>query len=295
LLLSKIAPAFDALAGGRTSLRIESSRLRVDVAMGDSLLTRLGTAGLAASEPASFLAFPRDAAVAALFHAGGPDAEAVTLTHELTQRTGIKDARRDAVAAAITKLERSRAPALTIGAGVSPAGPALWFRTPLVDEAGARDALDALVKAIGTKAKDERPSVTARETVIERVGDVVRLRVRSEGPADAPPADVILRQEGELLLGATGADAIEAIQALQRGSAETRLGAEPLAVALAESAPRHHAIAIIDLAGLDPRKPRPAARVLAGASMAERDGTFSLRFLAEPAAVSALREKLLPP
>lgn len=294
----RIAPAFDALTGGRTALRLESARLRIDVVAGDSLLTRLGAAGFPASEAASLLALPKDSAIALLFHGGGPGAEAVTLSSELTSLTGIRDERRDAVAAAITKLERSRAPALAIGAGLAPGGPALWFRTPVADGPGVKAALGDLVEAIGEKAKKERPSVTARETVVERVGDVVRIRLRASEKEDAPSTDVYLRREDDLLLGATGQDAIEALQTLRDGSPESRLGSDPFAVALAASAPEHYALGVVDLVALDGllrRKPKSTARVLVGASVAQRDGALSLRLLIEPDAISRLREKLSAP
>lgn len=297
-LLPKLDAAFDALAGGRTSLRLDGGRVRIDVAAGDSLLTRLGAASLPASEAVSFLALPKDAAVAVLFHGGGAGTQAVTLSSELTSLTGISGPRREKVAAAITKLEHARAPALALGAGMAPGGPALWFRTPVVDGPGAKGALAALVKAVGEKAKKERPSVTARATVVERVGDVVRLRVRDSAREDAAPVDVYLRREDDLLLGATGRDAIEALQALRDGAPESRLGSEQLAVDLAASAPKHYALGLVDLVGIDAlmgRKPTGAARVLAGASLAERGGVLSVRILLEPAALPALREKLKLP
>lgn len=287
-----------ALEGGRTTVTIDDHVLRVTVTAGDSLIGRFSTAAAATSSATGWLSLPRDASVALLFHAGGAGSDPIAPSDDLASSLGVKGARREAVAAAMTSLDRARAPSVVVAAGLAPGGPALWFRAPLADERAADAALVALVKAFGDKSQKERPSATARATVVERVGDVVRVRVRAAGPDDRPAVDVILRREGDLLLGVTGLDAIGAIQALLDGTNTSRLASDPFAEKLASSSAQHNALALVDLEGLTSLslgKPRSAKRVLMGASLAESGGVMRLLLLAEPAALPFLREKLSVP
>lgn len=291
--------ALSALEGGRTTLRLEAGTVRVTVAMGDSVLGRLATASLATSPAASWLALPRDASAAILFHGGGVGSDAIAPSDDLAATLGISGARRDAAGAAMTSLDHARSSAVAVAVGAAPGGPALWFRTPIVDGEGADQALRALVKAFGEKPRKDRPSVTARATVVERVGGVIRLRVRPAGAEDRPPVDVILRHEGEVLLGVAGLDAIGAMQALRDGPGTSRLASDPFAMELARSASAHHVLGMVDLEGLAALargKGRADKRVLAGASLAEGEGgVLRLLLVADPAALPFLHEKLALP
>src|SRR5690606_6631766 len=129
--------------------------------------------------------------------------------------------------------QRVRGPGLGLAMGQGPEGAALWFRAPLLEREAADRALAGLVAAWPRKVSPEPGalSVSARATVAERIGEVVALRVRAADTDATQPegrADVLLRREGDELLGATGLQAGAALAALAtvaRDPSQARPGA----------------------------------------------------------------------
>jgi len=307
-----VAALADALAGGRVELRVSATTLDLTIAAPRSL-GAAGAAMLAAQGPPTpWLALPREATFAALVHASAPErvAEASRGAVSLGQALGLAEARRTRFSAALQDLARARSSAVAFALGPTPEGPAAWFRGGVEDAVAADAALDALIAAAGKKAPPSGPGVgprggpgggatiSGRATVIERVGDAVRLRVRAGEVAgeEADPVDVLVRREGNALLGAAGLDAGSALRVLRASGTEgtQSLGADPLARRAADAATSHAALLFVDVGATreGPHASRGRApRAALAASLSLTEGP-RLTVLAEPSALVLVHAKL---
>lgn len=287
---------FRLFSGATVALRFEAGAFQL-VLEAPTSLEATAAAALVAHGPATpWLALPRDVSFAALTHATSleREREATRSAEALSTATQLDEKRRNAIGTALRDLAVARTPSVAFALGSTPEGPVAWFRAGIEDGKAADAALDALVKAAGKAKLPPGASVlSARSTVIERVGEAVRLKVRvSEEPGAA--VDVLVRREEGGLLGAAGRDASAALDALRAAAGEGSLGADPLARRIAEAAPTHAALVFLDLGPVDAADrgaKTPAARAAAAGSVTLQGGA-RVTLLVEPRAVGLVRAKL---
>jgi hypothetical protein len=191
---------------------------------------------------------------------------------------------------AFEEVAHARGPGLALGYRRGGSGRMMFGVADLADETRAKKGLSALVKGLEDKSTTEALSsrgfaVSASNTVLERVGDVTRVRV-SRG--DETTATIVLRIENDRLVFASGADAPAGLAAMS--------GEGPRLGTLAEMAPIGAGIGdpvlaagILDTTALasDPARP-PASRAFAAAALVRTDRGVELRVVAGPGALAPL-------
>ena len=161
---------------------------------------------------------------------------------------------RDAFKEAFGMLTGARGDGFTLGFENGLLGQAFYGRIAIADRDKAERALGSLVDLSGRKsvadafAKHDM-AVSAKETVVEHVGDVVRVRVsaasdtKKDAPANAPGVVNLLgRMNGGALTLGSGADAVAALRSMLDGP---RLASDPAAEALVGRLPKDACIGII--------------------------------------------------
>ena len=290
-----VGPLLEALAGGHAELRATREAIEL-VATGPSSLAATGAALTVPHGPAApWLALPARSTIAVATQVSAADraAEASRAGETLADALGLVATRRVRFGSALQELARARSTAVAFAMGLTPEGPAAWFRAGLDDGAAADRALDELASAAGKKAREGRgPSLTGKGTVIERVGEAIRLKVRADAEdGEGTAVDVLVRREGDALLGAVGTDAASALQILRGASpGEGGLASRPLARRVAEVAPTHAVLAFVDLAALGGGA-RPPEGMTAALSVSLAGGP-RVTALVEPRALAAVRAKL---
>lgn len=287
---------FGLFFGADLTLRLEGGALQLE-AKAPASLEATAAAALVPHGPATpWLALPRGVSFAALVHATSleREREAVRSAETLAAATQLDAKRRDAIASALQDLAVARSPSVAFALGSTPGGPVAWFRAGIEDGKAADAALDALVRAAGkAKAPPGASVLSAKTTVIERVGEAVRLKVRV-GEEVGAAVDVLIRRDEGGLFGAAGRDASAALEALRGATGDGSLGAEPLARRVAQAAEAHAALAFVDLGRADPTEPgrtTPQARAAMAGSLTLQGGVRVLVLL-EPRAVGLVRAKL---
>lgn len=299
---SELGPLLEALAGGRAEIRADGAAIEV-VVVGAPSLAATGAALASPQGPAApWLALPASSTLAVAIHTSAADraAEASRAAEGLADALGLVATRRVRFGAALQELARARSSAVAFALGTTPEGPAAWFRAGLEDGDAAERALQELASAAGKKAGDGKgASLTGKATVIERVGEAVRLKVRAEATdGEGTAVDVLVRREGDALLGAVGTDAAAALQLLRgAAAAEASLASRPLARRVAAAAPTHALLAFADLAGPGRAPSAPPAGGTTVAVSVSLAGGPRITAVAEPRALAAVRAKLgaLPP
>lgn len=290
-----VGPLLEALAGGHAELRASRETIEL-VVTGPSSLATAGAALTVPHGPAApWLALPASSTIAVATQVPAADraAEASRAGETLADALGLVATRRVRFGSALQELARARSSAVAFAMGPTPEGPAAWFRAGLEDGAAADRALDELASAAGKKAREGRgPSLTGKGTVIERVGEAIRLKVRADAEdGEGTAVDVLVRREGDALLGAAGTDAAAALQLLRAaGSGEGALASRPLARRVAEAAPTHALLAFVDLA-TPGGGGAPAEGMTAALSVALAGGP-RVTAVVEPRALAAVRAKL---
>lgn len=209
-------------AAGRIPLSLTISKERATLSMRVPFGEGAAPFGLSRGPRASALVVPRGAQVAvtmfesASSRASSAEGNATALGALLDSG----DAR--AVGVALADLARARGDRTSLSFEIGPKGPALFGDLALVDPALAGRALGGLVDAIDAKtlrgkAREAGFKLAAKKTVLERVGDVVRVRVArlvTGAPTGDPPPDVdlFLRVEGARLLLGAGYDGSGALE-----------------------------------------------------------------------------------
>jgi len=161
---------------------------------------------------------------------------------------------RDAFKEAFGMLTGARGDGFTLGFENGLLGQAFYGRIAIADRDKAERALGSLVdlsakKSVADAFAKHDMAVSAKETVVERVGDVVRVRVsatsdaKKDAPANAPGVVNLLgRMNGGALTLGSGADAVAALRLMLDGPS---LASDPAAEALVGRLPTDACIGII--------------------------------------------------
>lgn len=289
----------DALIGGQAELRVGAEAIEL-VVTGPASLAAAGASLAASQGPAApWLALPAASTLAVLLHASAADraAEATQAGERLGDALGLVATRRLRFGAALQELARARSSPVAFATGPTPEGSAAWIRAGLDDVDAADRALDELAFAAGKKVPDRAgTSLTGKRTVVERVGDAVRLKVRAGDPEEggATAVDVLVRREDDALLGAVGTDAAAALRVLRAAAkGEGALADHALARRVAASAETHVALAFVDFGAPSAPGARAADGMTAAASVSLA-GSPRITALLEPRALAVVRAKLRP-
>lgn len=190
------------------------------------------------------------------------------------------------------EVAHARGPGLMLGYQRAGTGRMMFGVADLADEARAKKGLSALAKGLEDKSVTQALAalglaVSASDTVLERVGDVTRVRVSRD---DETTATIVLRIEKGRLVFASGADAPAGLAAVSGDG--PRLGAlaevGPLAGAIGESV---LAAAIVDTAALgEPRRSpsAPQPRRFAAMGLVRGERVVELRLVAGAGALAPL-------
>ncbi|NUO50930.1 MAG: hypothetical protein HOV80_18915 [Polyangiaceae bacterium] len=191
---------------------------------------------------------------------------------------------------AFEEVAHARGPGLALGYQRAGTGRMMFGTADVSDEARAKKGLTALAKGLEDKSvtaalKSVGLAVSASDTVLERVGDVTRVRV-SRG--DETTASIVFRIEKGRLAFASGADAPAGLAAMSGdGPRLAALGEiAPLAAAIGESV---LAAAIVDTSALasDPGR-APPSRGFAALALVRGQRGVELRMVAGPGALAPL-------
>ncbi len=182
---------------------------------------------------------------------------------------------------AFEEVAHARGPGLALGYRRGGTGRMMFGVSDLADEARAKKGLHALIKGLEDKSvtaalASRGFTVSASDTVLERIGDVTRVRV-SRG--DETTASIVLRIQKGRLVFASGADAPAGLAAMSGEG--PRLGAlaevAPIGAAIGESV---LAAAILDTTVLASEPARaPAPRGFAAAALVPTDRRVELRLV----------------
>ncbi len=193
---------------------------------------------------------------------------------------------------ALEDVARARGPGLVLGYERSTTGPQLFGAADLAQPDRARTALEALVEALDQKAvraalEGRGLGLKAESTVLERVGDVARVRV-SRG--DETVSSIFVRVEGDRIVFASGASGADALRATLSREPGQSLGA----VAAVETLRREVgdtvlAAVLVDAAGLrgEPTGSE-AERAFAVGALVPAGERVELRLAADPRVLRAL-------
>ncbi|NUP06393.1 MAG: hypothetical protein HOW73_10080 [Polyangiaceae bacterium] len=127
----------------------------------------------------------------------------------------VETERAEAARQAMEALAAARGSATRLSIELSEMGWVAYGGTDLSNEKGAKQALEELVKAIGSDDRTEPGmQLVATETVVESVGEAVRLRLRqvADKAESKTIATILLRVEDDTLALATGPDAAYALK-----------------------------------------------------------------------------------
>ena len=194
----------------------------------------------------------------------------------------------EAIGAALREVAEARGEAVLFGYERSSTGPMLYGAVDVRDDERAKAGLAALVKAL--EAKEVSTALGARglvlkagPTVIERLGDVTRVRLsRDEETVSA----TLVRQTNGKLSFASGLDASSALRKVIAPE-DGALGALPGVRALVDlTGPEVFGAALADVGALAPG-PRGGdeRRIWVAAAVRVTGGRVVLRAVAEPAAL----------
>jgi hypothetical protein len=197
----------------------------------------------------------------------------------------------EAVGAALREVAEARGDSLVLGYERSPTGPMIYGTSDVRDDDRAKAGLAALVKALG--AKDVKAALagrgldlTAASTVIERVGDVTRVRLTR---GDEIVSVALVRQTRGKLAFAAGPDGTGALRKLIEDDV-TRLGSVPAARAVADLAGPDAMLALVaDVAALSPApRGEEERRIWVAGALVRSGDKVLLRAAVEPSALSRL-------
>jgi len=254
----------------------------------------------AASGPvASLLALPSSTqiGVVAFDTADGRKADAVEISKAAEAYLEASD--RAAFDAAFGALTASRGDEMLLGFEVGTLGPAFYGKVAVADRKAADKALADLVAFAGAKTVTDSLGkqglrISAKETVVEHVGDVVRVRIGASGDPPKTPAaddrlglvDLLVRVQGAALALGSGADAQAALRRMLEGST---LGGDDRVAALVAKLPKTARVAFL----ADPdRLARGATRPRSILAVAQGDTKLESRadLILDGSAVRALVE-----
>lgn len=203
---------------------------------------------------------------------------------------------------ALERLAEARGPLGWVGFEWSPVGPLAYGRLALRDPDAAGSALDALfgvqspaATASARRPRGEQRSPPAgsrlrrlmRKTVLERVGEVYELSLRSD-EALTPPTRLHARIESGGLLVGVGGDAAYALERVRRGDSPRLAESTWLRGALRLVPPGAHALAFVDLASTSASSETQRERVPLLVAVDGDPGGRRVRAILPPEAFAAL-------
>ena len=199
------------------ALSIEGEALRLDA----SLLRPAAEPEPPASCPegplGELLEASADATVTiAMFAAADARKQSAIAAAGWIERAKLIDAgRQQAIASALVALAAARGAALRLSLEKSPRGWLAYGSSLVDDAAGADGALNGLNEALAAGEARAGMHLSMEATVIERIGDVRRVRIRereTDAGTERTLATVLLRRQGSRLALATGADPAYALR-----------------------------------------------------------------------------------
>jgi hypothetical protein len=218
--------SFEPPAETDVSVRLVDGAIVADVDLGPSSV--LAPLELEPGPIGRLLEMPADAqAGAVLFQSAAGRKQAAQRGAASLGRLFGADARR--LAGALDDLAAARGAEVLVGLERGVEGPMFYGSASIRDRDEAASALGRVTKSIAEESF--RSSLAARgidvsasETVLERIGDVTRIRVRPKsGAAPGVGFDAALRLESDRLVFASGEEAAGALRKVLAGGASARL------------------------------------------------------------------------